>query len=302
MKPLMDKIIRQRSLLLMLLPGILFMIIFNYIPMYGVTIAFRDYKITRPVNSAEWIGFANFIEFFGDKNFWATMQNTLGISILKLLICFPLPILFAILLNELTMPIFKKSVQTISYLPHFLSWVVLGGILTTWLGDGGMINEVLIKMGIIKESITFLAEPKYFWGITVVSDLWKELGWSAIIYLAAIAGISQDMYEAATVDGANKIQKIWNITLPSIAGTICILLVLAVAGMLNSNFDQIFVLKNTLNQPRSEVIDTYVFQMGIRSSRHAYATAIGLFKSVIATILLLIANEATKRLQGSSLF
>ena len=221
---------------------------------------------------------------------------------MKLLICFSLPILFASLLNELRSVKFKRVVQTISYLPHFLSWVVLGGIMITWLSDVGMINEILVGAGILKEPITFLAEPKYFWGLAVISDLWKEMGWSAIIYLAAISGIDQSMYEAATVDGANKIQKIWNITLPAIRGTIAIMFILAVSGIMNSNFDQIFILKNVLNAPRSEVIDTYVYQMGMRVGRYSYATAIGLFKSVVSMILLVIANFTTSKLQGSSLF
>ena len=230
------------------------------------------------------------------------MANTLGISILKLIFNFTLPIVFALLLNEVRNVKFKKAVQTITYMPHFLSWVVLGGILTTWLGEGGLFNDILIKLGIIDEGISFLAYPKYFWGITVISDLWKELGWSAIIYLAAISGIDQEMYEAAKVDGASRWKQIWTITLPSIAPTVTIMFILAVGGLLNTNFDQILVLNNPLNAPRSNVLDIYVYQTAMRGMRYSYASAIGLFKSVIAFILLFIANQVTKKLNDTSLF
>lgn len=293
---------KQRYLQLMVLPGIIWMIIFNYIPMGGIVIAFKNFKITKTISEAPWVGFEHFIEFFSDSAFSNILTNTLGISLLKLCIGFPLPIIFALLLNEIRSVKFKKAVQTISYLPHFISWVVLGGILITWLEKSGMVNDLLIGLGIIKERISFLGEARFFWVLALISDSWKELGWSAIIYLAAISGVDQQMYEAATVDGANKIHKIWYITLPSIAGTISILLVLAVSGMLNSNFDQLFILKNVLNVSRSEVIDTYVYQMGMSAGRFSYATAVGLFKSVIAMILLLIANKTTSKLQGRSLY
>lgn len=298
----LKKLIGQKYLQLMVLPGVIWMLIFNYIPMTGIVIAFKNFKITKPIADAPWVGLEHFIEFFSDSNFANIMTNTLGISLLKLLIGFPLPILFAILLNEVRHARFKKTIQTVSYLPHFISWVVLGGLMITWLSEPGMINEVLVNFGILDKPIAFLADPKYFWGLTVVSDVWKELGWSAIIYLAAISGIDQQMYEAATVDGATKLQKIMKITLPSIKGTIAIMFILAVANMLSSNFDQIFILKNVLNASSSEVIDTYVYQMGMRAGRYSYATAIGLFKSVIAMILLLTANFTTKKLQGRSLF
>lgn len=280
----------------MVLCGVIWMFIFNYIPIYGILMAFKDYKITGTIAEAPWVGFDHFVEFFADENFSAILINTLGISFLKLLICFPLPIVFAILLNELPFLRFKRFTQTISYLPHFLSWVVLGGILINWLSDVGLINEILMKFGILKEPIYFLGDAKYFWWVAVFSDLWKELGWSAIIYLAAISGIDPSLYEAATVDGAGRFQKIRFITIPCIRGTVALLFVLTVGYMMNSNFDQIFVLKNPLNELRSNVIDVYVYTMGIRLNRPSYATAIGLFKSVIALILLLSANYMTKKL------
>ncbi|BDC94738.1 carbohydrate ABC transporter membrane protein 1, CUT1 family [Treponema bryantii] len=301
----------EKYLQFMALLGIVWMLIFNYIPMYGILIAFKkNFFITTPLFSKKFFttpwatngGFQHFINFFKDEEFFNVMANTLGISILKLVFNFTLPIVFALLLNEVRNMRFKKAVQTITYMPHFLSWVVLGGILTTWLGDGGLFNELLINMGILKESVAFLAYPKYFWAITVLSDLWKELGWSAIIYLAAIAGIDQEMYEAAKVDGASRWKQIWTITLPSIAPTVTIMFILAVGGLLNTNFDQILVLNNPLNAPRSNVLDIYVYQTAMRGMRYSYASAIGLFKSVVAFILLFIANQVTKKLNDTSLF
>lgn len=292
----------QSILQLMVLPGILWMLIFNYIPMGGIVIAFKKFRITRPISQAPWVGFEYFIEFFQDTNFADVMINTLGISILKLCIGFPLPIIFALMLNEITSIRFKKAVQTISYLPHFLSWVVLGGILTTWLAKGGVINDFLTYLNLLQEPVSFLGQAKYFWGISLITDSWKELGWSAIIYLAAIASVDQEMYEAATVDGASKLHKIWYITLPAIKGTIAIMLILQVSGLLNSNFDQIMILKNQVNISRSQVIDTYVYQVGMTMGKYSYATAVGLFKSVIALLLLLISNTTCKKLLGRSLY
>lgn len=292
----------QRYLQLMVIPGIIWMFIFNYIPMAGIVIAFKKFKITRTIAEAPWVGLQYFQEFFLDSNFQNIMINTFGISLLKLLIGFPLPIIFALLLNEIRGTKFKKLAQTISYLPHFLSWVVLGGILITWLSKSGVINDLLVAMRIIKEPISFLGKPEYFWGLAVITDSWKELGWSAIIYLAAITGVDQQMYEAATVDGATKIQKIIKITIPSITGTIALMLIIQVAGLLNSNFDQILILKNQINISRSQVIDTYVYQVGMTMGKYSYATAVGLFKSFVALFLLLVANTSSKKLLGRSLY
>ncbi|WP_232510277.1 ABC transporter permease [Paenibacillus crassostreae] len=296
------KLYTQRHIQTMALLGVVWMIIFNYIPMYGIIIAFKDYDIIRTISEAPWVGFEYFREFLEDDNLMNVIRNTIGISLIKLFIGFPLPIIFALFLNELRSVKFKKFVQTISYLPHFLSWVVLGGILATWLADVGIINNILLWLNIIDQPITYLAEPKYFWTIIITSDLWKELGWSAIIYLAAISSVSPEMYEAATIDGAGRFQKMWYITLPSIKSTISILFILAVSGVLNSNFDQILVLRNSLNDSASNVIDYYVYQTGLLSARYSYSAAIGLIKSVIALILLLIANGITKKLNDTSLF
>ncbi len=301
----------ERYLQIMAWLGLIWMLIFNYAPMYGLLIAFKkNYRITTPLFSmdflrSEWAGmggFQHFINFFKDEEFFNIMLNTLGISLIKLVINFPLPILFALLLNEVKNQKFKKSIQTISYLPHFLSWVVLGGILTTWLDEQGLFNQILVNCRLLKKPISFLAYPKYFWAIVILSDLWKEMGWSAIIYLAAISGIDQEMYEAAEVDGASRFRQIFSITLPSIAPTIIIMFILAVGGLLNSNFDQIFVLWNPLNSKRSNVIDIYTYTTAMRSMRYSYASAIGLFKSVVAFILLFGANQFTKKVNNTSLF
>ncbi|MFE4710622.1 MULTISPECIES: ABC transporter permease [unclassified Paenibacillus] len=301
-KPIFRKIYRQRYLQVMALLGIAWMIVFNYIPMYGIIIAFKEYDIISTISEAPWVGLDHFKEFLQDDALIEVIRNTLGISLIKLIVGFPLPIVFALLLNEVRSVFFKKSVQTITYLPHFLSWVVLGGILATWLSDVGVINKILLAMNVIDAPISYLAEAKYFWTIIIASDIWKELGWSAIIYLAAISGVSPELYEAATIDGAGRFQKILNITLPSIMGTISILFILAVGGVLNSNFDQILVLRNQLNASASNVIDIYVYQTGLNEGRYSYSTAVGLLKNVIALTLLIGANSVTKKLNNTSLF
>ncbi|MCP1311582.1 ABC transporter permease [Paenibacillus tyrfis] len=298
----LHKLNGQRYLQIMALVGVAWMFVFNYVPMYGIIIAFKEFNIVKSISDAPWVGLEHFKAILEDENLGYVVKNTLGMSILKLLIGFPLPIVFALFLNELRSVRFKRLVQTISYLPHFLSWVILGGILATWLADTGIINKILIGLHVMKEPVSFLAEPQYFWSIIIASDIWKELGWSAIIYLAAIAGVSPEMFEAATIDGAGRFQKMLYVTLPSIKGTITILFILAVSGILNSNFDQILVLKNQLNESSSNVIDVYVYQTGIVQGRYSYATAVGLIKSIISLILLLSANFITKRLSNTSLF
>ncbi|WP_027086484.1 ABC transporter permease [Cohnella panacarvi] len=301
-RKLLVRLANQKYLQAMALLGIAWMIIFNYIPMYGIMLAFKEYiGIGDPAN-APWAGWTHFQAIWEDEQMLDVVKNTLGISFLKLVIGFPIPIVFALFLNELRSLKFNRIVQTISYLPHFLSWVILGGILITFLSDVGIVNDILMALHLIDEPITYLAEPEYFWTIAVGSDIWKEFGWNAIIYIAAIASISPELYEAATIDGAGRFQKMRFVTLPSIRGTISILFILSVGALLNSNFDQIMVLKNQVNETTSQVIDTYVYQVGISQGRFSYSTAVGLVKSVIALILLLFANSVTKRLNQSSLF
>ena len=301
-KNLVKDLKRQKYLQAMAIPGIIWLLVFCYLPLYFLVIAFKDYNIVKPLMDAPWVGFKHFLEFFKDDSFWLIMKNTVGIGLLSLIFGFPLPILFAILLNEIKNVRFKKIVQTISYLPHFLSWIILGGIMLTWLADSGIITKILVEVGVLDKPLALLAVKKYFWPILIISGIWKELGWSAIIYLAAITGIDPELYEAATIDGAGRFRKIINITLPSIKGTVAVLFVLAASSILNTNFDQIMVLRNTLNHDVSDVLNVYIYTTGIRSARYSYSTAVGLITSLVSLGLLVLANFTTKKLTDSSLF
>lgn len=296
----------QLSLQSMIFPGILFVFVFTFIPLYGVIIAFKEYNVVtgiRGIFESEWVGLANFKEFIQDINFWNMLKNTLGINLLSLLITFPFTILFAILLNEVTSAKFKKLTQTVTYLPHFISWSIFGGLVISILSPStGVVNHLLLEFGIVDQAVHFLGNPDYFWVLAVLTNLVKELGWGAILYLAAIAGIDQEMYEAAYMDGASRFRRIWHITLPSITGTIVILLVFAISNILNSGFDQFFVLQNPLNIDASEVIDTYVYKVGLQEFRMEYATAVGLMKTVIALFLLYFANFIAKKITGKGIF
>ncbi|MDQ0343682.1 putative aldouronate transport system permease protein [Lederbergia wuyishanensis] len=287
----------------MVLPSIIFLIIFAYIPMYGIVIAFKDYNLFQGISGSEWIGFTHFKEFFNDPLLGGVIRNTLVINGLNLLIGFPAPIIFALLLNEVTNKRFKSIVQSISYLPHFVSWVIFGGLVLTMLSpSNGIINYLLLQLGILDEAINFIGKENYFWFILVGSEMLKGLGWGAIIYIAAISGVDQELYEAAVIDGAGRFQKIWYITIPSIMGTVVIMFIFAVSAMLNTGIEQILVLQNPLNLSASETLDTYVYKTGLQQMRYSYSTAVGLAKSVIAVILLIIANYFSKKITDNSLF
>lgn len=300
--------LKQLDIQSMVWPGIIYLIIFSYIPMYGLIIAFKNYSIYSPgiqgFFTAPDVGFKYFEQFLTDPKFYEVLVNTLGINILGLVIGFPIPIIFALLLNELNNEKFKRFVQTVSYLPHFISWIIFGGLMMAILStDSGIINNILVRqLGILKEPIFFMGEPNYFWLLIVILGLLKEMGWSAIMYLAAIAGVSNEMYEAAVIDGAGRFKRMWYITLPSITGVIVILLIFRISGMLNSGFDSVYVLQNPLNIPRSEVLDTYIYKLGIQSSRFSYSTAVGLAKSIVALILLALANITSKKVTGHGLY
>lgn len=297
------RVFRQRYLLVMAGAGALWMFVFNYLPIAGISIAFTHYNILRPIWDASWAGFEYFIEFFQDERFFLILKNTLGISFFKLLVGFPIPVVFAILLNELRNQKFKRTIQTLSYLPHFLSWVILGGIMINWMSESGLVNELLVKRWeILDEPIVFLAEERFFWGIAVGSDIWKSIGWNAIIYIAAIAGVNPNLYEAAYMDGASRLQRIVHITLPAIKPTIVILFVLSVAHMLDNNFDQIFVLRNSLNSDASDVIQIYAYKMGIQQARFSFAAAIGVSRAFAMLILLLIANFLSRKFTGEGIY
>ncbi|GAF11438.1 hypothetical protein JCM19046_5037 [Bacillus sp. JCM 19046] len=293
---------QQLPLQMMVIPGILFMIVFTYIPIYGIVVAFKSFTVTDTIASAPWVGFENFRIAFSDPFFWSAVKNTLAISFLKLLIGFTSPILLAILIFELRAGLFKRSVQTISYLPHFLSWIVVGGMLTSWLSTTGLLNSFLMMIGIISEPINFLVEPSNYWMIAVLSDVWKSVGWGTIIYLATMSSIDPTYYEAAKIDGATKLQQIWHITLPLMSFIIALMFVLAVGGLLGSNLDQTLVLINPLNASRAEVIDSYVFKIGLVQGDFSYATAVGLAISIVSLILVIITHKITKKLNNRSIF
>lgn len=291
----------QRDLQAMALPGVIWMIIFNFIPMYFIIIAFMRYNVAKGILGSKWVGFNNFIEFFSDDRFWLVMKNTFGLNILRLVIGFPIPIIFALLLNELLSNRFKRIVQTISYLPHFLSWIIVGGIMYNWLSDTGMITELLVKIGFLDAPVHLIGTKEYFWGILITSEVWKEIGWNAIIYIAAISSVDPNLFEAAVIDGAGRFRKIWNVILPSIRGTIAVLLVLNIGNLMGSNFEQLFVFHKPVLYDVVDVIDIYTFRIGIENGRLSYATAVGLFRSIFAFILLYTANKASKKLTDTSL-
>lgn len=295
------------AVLFMAMLGVVFLIVFNYLPMFGIVIAFKDMdyvlNINRALKGADFTGLESFQAFLNDRDFKNIMINTLGLNVLQLVITFPVPVVFAIMLNELRSKRLRKSVQTITYFPYFISWVVFGGILIGMLSpEGGVVNELLMSLRMIREPISFVSSPKYFWGIVIISSLIKGLGWGAIIYIAAVAGIDEALYDAARIDGANRFQKAVYVTVPCIAGTIVVMLLLQVSGLLSSNFDQIFVLQNPLNLSRSEVLDTYIYKIGIAQRRYSFTTAVGLFKSIISMVLLAGGNLISRKLLGRGLY
>lgn len=283
----------------MIIPGVIFMIIFCYVPIYGLTIAFKNYTVIDTLDSAPWVGLENFRIILSDRYFWDSVINTLGISFLKLLIGFVIPIILAIMIYELGMGRFKKMVQTISYLPHFLSWIVLGGMLITWLSTSGLFNQLLIGLGVITNPQNILLDPGKYWWIATLSDIWKEAGWGTILYLAIMAKIDPTYYEAAKIDGASRMRQIWNITLPNMKMIISLNLILTVSGLLGSNLDQTLVLMNSQNRVRAEVINSYVYRMGMTQGDFSYATAVGLGVSIVSVILLVTANKVTSKLNDN---
>lgn len=292
---------KYRSYYIMLIPGLIAVILFAYIPIAGNFIAFKDYKIFMGPFKSPWNGVDNFIRLFRGNNFQLVFTNTLIIGFYKLLFAFPAPIILALMLNEISNQIFKRTIQTIVYLPHFISWVVIASLTSTLLSpNDGFINMLLVRLG--QKPIFFMGNPDYFRGVIVVSDIWKEIGWSAIIYLAALSGISLDMYEAAIIDGASKFQKLIYITLPSIVPTIIIMLLLRIGNIINVGFEQIFTLYSPAVYRVADIIDTYVYRMGIIDVQYGFATATGLFKSVIACFLVVSCNWLAKKAGQESLF
>jgi len=301
------RVLAHKYFYIMILPSMVLTFLFSYLPIAGLYMAFVDFRIQLgnfwpTLFQSEFVGFQWFEFFFTGHNFYRVMRNTLVSSTLSLAIGTLTPILIAIMLNECRNQFFKRVVQTTSYLPYFISWVIAANIIVTMLSSGGALNQLLLWFGVIDESILFIQTGRYFWGIIALSNTWKDMGYNTIIYLAAIASISPELYEAAQVDGAGRLRQIKYITLPALKPTIVILLILNVGRLLNTGFDQFFLLGNLQNREFSDVIDTYAFRYGIQQGMFSYASAVSLFKSVVAFILVVSVNKIAKLLKTSHLF
>ncbi|EKN65247.1 binding-protein-dependent transport systems inner membrane component [Neobacillus bataviensis LMG 21833] len=285
----------------MILPGLVYFLIFKYIPLGGSIIAFQDYNVFKGITGSEFVGFKHFKNLFTYPEFMQIFNNTLLISAYKLVLGFPSPIILALLLNEVRKKLFKSTIQSLLYLPHFLSWVIVGGLVINILSpSSGIVNEIIRSLG--GKEIFFMQEPGFFRSIVVGSGIWKDVGWNTIIYMAALAGINPQLYEAAEIDGAGKLRQVWSITLPTLLPTIMILLLLQIGNILDLGFEQIYMLLNPLVRETGEVLDTYIYRVGLVGGQFSYTTAIGLFKSVIGLILVVGANKLSKKLTGNSIY
>ena len=292
---------KKRYLYLMCVPGLIYLLIFRYIPMYGIIMAFQNFSFKKGIFGSPFNNFANFRELFGSRVFYQVLSNSLSLSLLRLVFSFPVPIILALLLNEMRCKPIKSTSQTLMYLPHSLSWVVLGGIATNMLSmSDGLINDVIAALG--GQKINFLGSEEWFRPVVIITNIWKEAGWGTIIYLASLSSINPEYYEAARVDGATRFQQLRYITLPAMSGTIVIMLILAVGGLMDNGFEQIYLFKNNLNQSVAEVFETYVYQVGIAGGRFSYSTAVGLFKNVVAAVLVFSSNMSARRLGQPSFY
>ncbi|MFD2116613.1 ABC transporter permease [Paenibacillus yanchengensis] len=292
--PLWKRLRRDHWLYLMLLPGVLYFVLFRYAPMYGLLISFQDFQPFLGFANSKWVGFTHFERFFSDPAFTKLFLNTFILAIYNIVFFFPLPIVLALMLNEVRVKAYQRFVQTIVYIPHFVSWVVVVGLAYIFLStDGGIVNEILLKLGF--NEIDFLLSKSWFRFLVTSEVIWKETGWGTIIFLAALAGVDQEQYEAAKIDGANRWRMMWHITLPAIRSTIITLLILRLGSFMDSGFEQIFLMLNAMNREVGEVFDTYVYMVGIQNGQFSYSAAIGLFKSVIGLVLVMGANNLAKR-------
>ena len=292
---------RDWQLLVLCALPVLYFVIFHYIPMYGVQIAFKDFKASEGIWGSAWVGFKHFKRFFASSQFWTLIKNTLGLSLLQILLGFPIPILLAIMLNQVKNQKFRKFAQSILYFPHFISIVVLAGMLYILLSPrNGIVNTIIKMLG--GEAIFFLGEAKYFKLTFVISGIWQNAGWSAIIYIAALAGISPDLYEAAQMDGANKWQRIRHIDIPGIMPTIVMMLIMEIGKVMSLGFQKAYLLQNAQNLAASEIISTYIYKVGMLDAQYSYSAAINLFNNVINIILLVTFNKLAKKLTDNSLW
>lgn len=297
---LSTRIWRHREYYLFLLPAVAYVAIFCYAPMYGLQIAFKDYKVSLGVSGSPWVGLQNFTDFFQGYYFWNLIRNTLVLSLYSLIAGFPIPIIVALVLNELT-PKFKKVTQTVLYAPHFISTVVIIGMITIFFSPSmGVVNTLLNGLG--KESIYFCGDPKYFRHLYVWSGVWQGMGWGAIIYLAALAGVDPGLHEAAAIDGASRMQRILHINIPCIMPTIIIMLILQVGQIASVGYEKVYLMQNELNMEVAEVISTYVYKRGLINNNYSFSTAVGLFNNVVNVILVLTANQISKKCSDTSLF
>jgi putative aldouronate transport system permease protein len=289
-------------LMLMSLPFLVWVIVFKYVPLWGWTIAFQKYKLARDLFDQTWVGLDNFAFLFKEEQFYLVLRNTLVMSSVNLVLGFVTAILLALLLNELRRVYFKRAVQTISYLPHFISWVVAANIVQTALAPEGIFNVLLLQLNIIDKPVLWLGVGEYFWGILGVTEVWKNVGWNTIIYLAAITTIDPTQYEAAEIDGASRLQRMWHITLPGIKPVIVILLIMNLGHILESGFEPQYLLGNGMNVEYSENLDIFVLKYGIQMNNFGLATAAGMFKTVVSFIFLIVANNLAKRLGENRLY
>ncbi|MBW7453104.1 ABC transporter permease [Paenibacillus sepulcri] len=289
----MKVLFRDRYLYLLALPGLLFFLIFKYVPMWGLVIAFQNYSPYAGILGSEWVGLDHFIRFFSNSDFYILLRNTLAISFLNLLLFFPAPIVISIMLNEVRQVILKRLIQTVIYFPHFLSWVIIAGISFIMLGQSeGVINSILALLGIDK--IAFLTSPNLFWPMLTLQNIWKDAGWGTVIFLAAVSGIDPTLYEAAKMDGAGKWKQIWHVTLPGIRNVIFVLLILKLGDVMDVGFEQVFLMGSAAVSNVSDVFDTYVYRNGVLNGEFSYTASVGLFKSIVGLIMVMAANKCAK--------
>ena len=289
------------SLYLMLVPGVLYLIIFKYIPIGGLVMAFQDFNVFAGFTGSEWVGLAQFQKLFASPDFYKIFRNTLLINTYKIIFVFPLPIMLAIMLNEIRCMPLKKVSQTVIYLPHFLSWIIVSGLFINILSpSGGLVNQMITAFG--GEPIFFMSDNRWFRTVLVLTDAWKEMGWSAIVYIAAIAGVEQELYEAATVDGASKLQQIWHVTLPGIISTIVLMFILKLGSIMSGGFDQVLTMYNASVYETGDIIQTYVYRIGLGKMQYSFSAAVGMFNSVIGLVLTVAGNMVSRRLAGRSIW
>lgn len=295
------KILQNWQLYIFILPAFLYFFIFHYIPMYGVQIAFKDFIPSLGIWGSEWVGFEHFKRFFDSYYFWDLIKNTLGISVYELVVGFPLPIILALAINEAKDGLYKRTVQTVTYAPHFISVVVMAGMIIAFLSPAtGIVNHGLELLGF--EPIAFMSDPKWFKTVYVFSGVWQSTGWGTIIYLAALSGVDPQHHEAAIVDGATRLQRIWHINIPALAPTMIILLIMNVGNIMAMGFEKILLLQNPLNLESSNVIATFVYQAGLLDAEYSFASAVGLFNALINAILLITVNQIAKKRSETSLW